>query len=873
VVSKDAETEWFKEYTWTILKSVLPASHSGFLGDSFTSEYNVFVDQTIDEYGYRAFGTITVINPRGDAAMTVDVADAVNGTAATINCGDGDGDTELTVAASGTASCIYTVDLGSTEPLVNTATVSFNGGSFVATADVIFGLPTIVGEPTINVTDYFNCVDLADPDSCELVEAKGPVSDDFTFTYPRAFECSSNAADYEGDGFWEDSIPNRAKIDETGDYFDANVDLDCYAPLVSKDADTVWYERYDWTITKYVNPYEHFGYPGNSFESGYEVFVDQTVTSYGWQAFGTITVTNPNPHAPMPVSVFDSVDGVVATLDCGGSLNVPAGGKATCGYTVDLSSTDERVNTAIVTFAGSNFSATAAVVFGAPTIDGFPVINVDDYFNGGDAEYIGSASGDDTFSYDRDFVCPTDEGLYTNGVYTASFPNTAKIRETYDSDDANVDITCYWPADAKVIKVILDENQGPEDIGVYDFEFELRNPDGVLIEPILSLNAAGEVTFPYEFTADDNGTWTITEVRFGWTPNQVTCSFTVNLPADAGETYVCTFDNTENSRVRLLKLLNGDVGFLQEFTFALYKGADGFGPTAFATSSTLSLDPDGFLDFDFGPPPGNDGLNPDAAYTLCELNTPAGWGTHWLVDADGDGVAETTVVPYNPDEDNDPPEDFGNRCVDVGAGTTIPLQPGTTLTFSVDNTYPGGNPRTPGYWKNWNTCTLGGQADNAERNGGWEEGFWLLDDVLNGEGIGDGIVWDDMIGGDVGDGFLFPITDCEEAVLILDKRDLYGDKVAADPLHNLATHLLAAQLNFAAGACMPLPEDGYGDPYAEAMAAELLLDTYDFDGYGHDLDLKKKKDPAVVAAVAEAYELAGYLDDYNNGMFCGDTME
>ena len=29
----------------------------------------------------------------------------------------------------------------------------------------------------------------------------------------------------------------------------------------------------------------------------------------------------------------------------------------------------------------------------------------------------------------------------------------------------------------------------------------------------------------------------------------------------------------------------------------------------------------------------------------------------------------------------------------------------STAVFNVENSFPGGAPRTPGYWKNWNRCS------------------------------------------------------------------------------------------------------------------------------------------------------------------------
>jgi hypothetical protein len=81
--------------------------------------------------------------------------------------------------------------------------------------------------------------------------------------------------------------------------------------------------------------------------------------------------------------------------------------------------------------------------------------------------------------------------------------------------------------------------------------------------------------------------------------------------------------------------------------------------------------------------------------------------------------------------------------------------------------------------------------------------------------------------------------------------------MASDPLHNLAAQLLAAQLNFGAGACTTQEVLDW------ALSAEELLDKYNFDGNEHDA--LKKKDPD--ADVAN--QLAADLDNYNNGAYCG----
>ncbi|MGD8794374.1 MAG: hypothetical protein PVF47_17625, partial [Anaerolineae bacterium] len=838
--SKTANAEYTRTYTWEIFKSVDPDAHTGFFGDEFSSDYEVEVDQTVVDSDYKVTGEITIDNPT-PFAVSFRVIDAVGGAPATVNCPSTD------LAPGGQVVCSYSADLGGPVDGMNVATI-FSGSPSVdgatAQAPYAFGDPTTVnGFETINVTDYFDG-DLAGDDL-------GSASGDYTFTYSRDFECPVDEAEYT-DGVFTDAFPNEAEIDETGQSDDANVDLTCYKPVVSKDAETEWYREYTWEISKSVDPDAHTGFAGDIFGSDYEVFVDQTVADYGYRAFGSIEVTNP-AGVEIDVNVADAVDGVDASVDCGdgtGSLTVAAGATASCDYTVGLSDNTDRTNTATVSFNGYDFEATADVDFGAPIIVGFPEINVTDYFDGDLAgDDLGSADGDFTFEYSRDFECPIDEAEYTDGVFTDAFPNEAEIDETGQSDDANVDLTCYIPASARVVKTTTE---GGEDIGQFPFTFELYDPGDVLVES-KGLNGAGEVVFDAEL--EDEGTWTVVEVLpDGWVSTTATeCTFDVAFPGSADETYSCSFDNVEMSRLDLVKLTNGQPTTVQTWTFDLYEGPDGFGGTLVASDAT----PPALLDF------GDSDLDPFATYTLCEREVPAGYSTFWQIDTDGDSIGDVTVLPYNPNADDDPPEDLGNRCVDVGAGTGIDLVPGTTLHFIVDNQQPGGAPRTPGYWKNWNMCTGGNQQFTAASNGGWEEGFWLLEDVLD-PSIGGGIVWDDI----QADTFEFPIEACEVAVDILDKREVGdpaivgdGKKAANDPLHNLATHLLAAQLNFGAGACTTQ------EALDAALAAETLLDQYNFDGDGHD-PLPKKSDDAALAN-----ELAGILDAYNNGEFCGDGVD
>jgi hypothetical protein len=408
----------------------------------------------------------------------------------------------------------------------------------------------------------------------------------------------------------------------------------------------------------------------------------------------------------------------------------------------------------------------------------------------------------------------------------------------------DTDPSHYFGADpAFTVMKLCDSIEPVPQEGPANFKVEFENTGNVDLE-ITADDGIGTFTLAVEATKD----FTVTiDGPFSGQP-------TVNNTVNASSTYTDSAGNTETVEetddgfcvvgglVNVKKLTQGEVDPTKYWDFTLYE--DGYDGEVLAISSTYG-DPDGILVFE------DYNLDPDKTYTVCENEIPAGWTSFWQVDTDGDGVADTTVIPYNPNQYDDPPEDLGNRCFDIGAGTTVPIPAGGMVFFQINNAYPGGEPRTPGYWKNWNYCTGGGQADTADQNGGWQDGYWLLEDVLDPD-IGGGIVWDDIMTDDL----VFDITTCEQAVSILDQRDIStGNKRASDAAYTLAMHLLAAQMNFAAGA------ESCEEALGASLDAEALLDAHDFIGEG--VYLSSKDDD-----YAYALELAEILDQYNNGELC-----
>ena len=282
--------------------------------------------------------------------------------------------------------------------------------------------------------------------------------------------------------------------------------------------------------------------------------------------------------------------------------------------------------------------------------------------------------------------------------------------------------------------------------------------------------------------------------------------------------------------MEVLKITNGAANPALDIRFTLYRDGADADPDLTGTDVQLETlttlgDADGLLKF-------AEKLVPETTYTICENPVPAGWTSLWTI---GFSVGGNIITPYNPNANDAIPSDVGIRCVD------FTVNPGQTKQFEVHNDFPGGDPRTIGYWKNWNRCTGGGQAATAAKNGGAAAGFFILEDLLP-QLIGD-----------------FNVATCLQAVNVLSKQDQAGKSKSADAAYELAAQFLAARLNLAAGAetCTAVQ--------TAVISAQNLLDQINFTGSGDYLTSKQKN---LATQRTLALSLATTLDRYNNGILC-----
>jgi hypothetical protein len=305
-----------------------------------------------------------------------------------------------------------------------------------------------------------------------------------------------------------------------------------------------------------------------------------------------------------------------------------------------------------------------------------------------------------------------------------------------------------------------------------------------------------------------------------------TASFTTNDTQTKGEdkwkvavTVLCT--------VKVEKTVSGaPPSGSQAFTFQLRQGATTTEDGTILESQVAKAANGGMINF-------TTGLQPGSTYQLCEIVMP-GWSTSLGQFVPGSFMPPDGVAP-------DPTVDNSILCVNFTA---------EGQTFEVDNTPPpGGRALTIGFWKNWASCSGGGQKPVLDQTLAKAEPTGVVISATSGTYAPFGPTFYLVLHGSTTKPNSAP--DCLKAARLLNKSTIdTGKKMASDPAFNLAAQLLAAELNYTAGA-------GKTPTATSAInQAVLLLGKYKFNGKTHT---------TISAADATTMNnLAKTLDDYNN---------
>jgi hypothetical protein len=530
----------------------------------------------------------------------------------------------------------------------------------------------------------------------------------------------------------------------------------------------------------------------------------------------TYVVKNTGNFFDASGSVTDDVLGSIGSF---GPL--APGASATLTKTANVGATTTNTGTATGTSGGASVSATAsatvtahncsisltktpsatAVCNGASVTYTFVVTNNSDKYS-----WSGSLTDDVLGTIAASItLAPGGSQTFTkSATINGTVTNTGTASGTFnDSTSASASKTATATVYGQVCRIIVKKVTNPTgDPATFAFSGSL----------VGSIGDGGMIT--RDVTAP--GTYSTTEaVPTGWDLTGIVCtdptnnssgsSATATYNVALGETVSCTFTNRKRGVAKVIKTFNGGALGTNTFTFQLRSGASA--SQAGTTLETLiaSSGNNGTLNF-------TTQLVPGQTYQMCEQMQP-GWMTT---------LGPPLYSVFNPSGDN------SVVCTD------FTVNAGETKTFTINNQPPpGGMGLTIGFWKNWSSCTGGGQKPTLDKT------LQLADIVLGSLTLHDS-------NPDVN-----VASDCQAAYNLLNKSTVTkGTKMSSDPIFNMVAQLLAADLNVLAGA-------GQSTTVISLRScAHALLTTIHFNGNTYD--------KLTAAQISQANCLATQLDNYNN---------
>lgn len=459
-VTKTANEFYTRYFEWDITKSVAPETWDLFTGESGTSEYTVFLDQTRSyENDWRVSGDITIANnhPTRDADLT-QVIDDAGGIAGAVTC------PASVVLAGDSMVCTYNTgakDAEDQNPFgsTNTATATqqlydfaYDGASTAdGTKNYSGTSPINFSEATVTLVDDQATVS----DTYGSSPVTGTHSGDQTWTYTRTFTCDGDEGQHDNTASFVTNTTATPGSD------DASVDVSCYSLTVTKTADESYTRYYEWQIDKVVdNPGPITLQRGESVTVNYTVSVALwSTTDNDWRVQGSITIGNPAPMVAELTQITDVIADFGSVTPSCPALTVPAGGNLVCSYDSGVQNSPNSnpfgsLNTATATqqlynydedlnasFAGTtNYQGTSPVNFAEPTSHVDEIITVTDSWYG----LLGTANAlVDTlpkiFNYPRTITAGESFCGDFTVVNTATF--VTNDTSTTGSDDASVAIT------------------------------------------------------------------------------------------------------------------------------------------------------------------------------------------------------------------------------------------------------------------------------------------------------------------------------------------------------------------------------------------------------------------------------------------------
>jgi P pilus assembly chaperone PapD len=356
-----ATTSLTRTWTWSIDKTASADSLTLEPGQAGSVGYVVALSAQSADSQWAASGRLTVTNPAPVAASLSSLTATAAGTGAALSgC-------PVSVPARGSVDCAWSASLGSAAggPLALSASLAnsdaFNSSSYSGSGTVDFSGATVTKvDETATVTDTFGGGTPRDLGFVTAPSGRFDYSQTIAATNKCGTTTVSNVAAF------------RTPSGRTGnDGTSTTVDVKCYQLRAGATADTSFTRTWQWTLTKTADRESLTLASGTTGTIGYSITLTPSSSDGGWNARGTVTVTNPAPVATSLSGIAATIGATPVTVTCP-SLDLAAGASVECAWSTSLPSGSLTTFSATATladaaaFSSPTASAGAIVAFGQP---------------------------------------------------------------------------------------------------------------------------------------------------------------------------------------------------------------------------------------------------------------------------------------------------------------------------------------------------------------------------------------------------------------------------------------------------------------------------------------------------------------------------
>ncbi|MFB6317409.1 hypothetical protein [Saccharicrinis sp. FJH54] len=354
-MTKVMKTDKVLAYDWTITKTASVEELNLMAGEESSVDYTVTVEKTGSMTWYSIKGSVFICNTNPDDYLFLTVMEQVNGSQVMLDGANMYG--YATIPPATTREFTYT--LTSEEKPADGMAITFMANEYtdqIKTATYNFSdinNITAIKNDTVTVTDSYGSKVWTDVDSSMVFTYNRPV-----YTYGLIQPDFIN-------GVYSFTLPNTAKIVELDKSAVADVDINCYAPVVSQKTEGSFDRHCAWNVVKTSDSSSYNVVQGETLDVPFEVKVDANFSDENYILSCTIQLYNPHPSRSMEVELTDRFNNTAITLD-NSVVQIEPGSTTEVAIIYHPEQAQSGYNSAIAQLNGIPFTSLQNVTFSTP---------------------------------------------------------------------------------------------------------------------------------------------------------------------------------------------------------------------------------------------------------------------------------------------------------------------------------------------------------------------------------------------------------------------------------------------------------------------------------------------------------------------------